>query len=168
MKRVSVPYREGDWFAVPLRSGGYGIGSTARRDRDGGKPSWVTSSAHSISSNLMTSDLVGRTADNAILTCICSDLGLLQKEWPIIDHSSTGKRDDWPMPIFGGISPDKKRAWRSEYSEEDLGVELRSAWTTAEDARRLPEDGLWGYGAVEVRLTKLLTSSAPALSNVGE
>ncbi len=37
MKNVNqnLPYQEGDWFAVPLRSGGYGVGLVARAPGNG-------------------------------------------------------------------------------------------------------------------------------------
>jgi hypothetical protein len=36
MGSQKINYREGDWFAVPLRDGGYAVGLVARMDNRGG------------------------------------------------------------------------------------------------------------------------------------
>jgi hypothetical protein len=61
------------------------------------------------------------------------------------------------VPAFARISLDEALATRVEYADDDIR-RLHETPISIEEARRLPEDGLSGYGALELRLTKLLSS----------
>jgi hypothetical protein len=96
----------------------------------------------------------GLVPDNAIDVEMFGGLGLLSGDWPVIRHDSAFRRDDWPMPDFGRVPPFGK-AERISYCEDTL-EEASAVPVESEEAFKLPPDRLAGYGAVEIRLTKLL------------
>ena len=156
MPRKKLPYKEGDWFAIPLRKGGYALGLVARLDGTGGIIGYFFGPRHE---QLPTKEeIMGLSADSAVLIRHFGDLGLLRGEWPIISHSSVWNRAHWPLPAFARISMDDKQALRIEYAETDINQPIREVPISIEEAHRLPEDGVSGYGAIEIRLTKLLST----------
>jgi hypothetical protein len=90
---------------------------------------------------------------------LVGDLGLLHGEWPLIDSCGAWFRSDWPMVEFGRVAVDGTWATIVTYSEIDLSTCIAERDAPVEMARKLPEDGLSGHKAAEVRLTKLLDSS---------
>jgi len=154
MPRRKLPYIEGDWFAVPLPTGGYGLGIVARADRQGGILGYLFGPRHP---NLPTKeDIIGLSANDAVLIRRFGDLGLLNGEWQIIYRPDTWHREEWPLPAFARIARDRSRALRVEYTE-DAGETESETPISVEEAMSLPEAGLSGYGALETRLDILLT-----------
>jgi hypothetical protein len=97
----AVKYKEGDWFAVPLRDGGFAVGVVARTDwnriplgfffgpRRDGLPS--------------VNDLARLKARDALLSVHFGDLGLGYGEWPIIGRVAGWDRAAWPgRPLKSG------------------------------------------------------------------
>src|SRR5690349_2862282 len=123
MPRRKLPYKEGDWFAVPLRSGGYGLGLVARMNGKGIGLGYFFPPKHEEPPT--KEDVTDVSADDAVLIRRIGDLGLLRGEWPIISSSEKWSRDDWPLPAFARIAVDRSRAWRLEYSEHDVNELLR-------------------------------------------
>jgi hypothetical protein len=161
MSRKKLPYKEGDWFAVPLRDSGYALGLVARMDSKGGVIGYFFGPRRE---QLPTKeDVMGLSPADAVLVCLLGDLGLVQEEWPIIYYSVPWNRDEWPMPAFARVTADRSKAWRVEYSDVDLSV-LRVELATSEEVSDLPKDGSYGSGAVEIRLTKLLSPDANEIS----
>ncbi len=153
LKKLS--YQEGDWFAVPLRNGGYALGLIARLDGEGRVLGYFFGPRRE---QLPTKeDIADLSATCAILIRLFGDLGLIQGDWPIIYQSNSWYRADWPVPGFARIAVDERWATRVEYSEDDLSY-LRELPISLEEAHSLPEDGLSGSGALEIRLTKLLST----------
>lgn len=160
MKRVkrNLPYQEGDWFAVPLQSGGYCIGLAARAPGNGVVLGYFF--------GLRCEELPkeehtkGLSRADAILVTLFSDIGLVQGHWPIISQLSQWDQDEWPLPAFGRILEfeGQEIAWRVEYSSADLVNVVRETRTTPEQIRHLPKTGLWGHLALEEYLTKLLAN----------
>jgi Immunity protein 26 len=90
----------------------------------------------------------------SILSVIFGDLGLINGEWRIIGSLPNWKRGAWSMSDFVRRDPISKRAWRIRYSDVDPS-KLESEVPTEFDTN-LPADLTSGYGAVELKLTKLL------------
>jgi hypothetical protein len=67
------------------------------------------------------------------------------------------RREDWPVPAFSRIAVDQSTAWKTVYSDKDGITLLTEQEVPISLAQMLPEDGLSGYGAIELRLTKLLS-----------
>jgi len=154
MKRGKLPYREGTWFAVPLRSTGFATGAVTRTSKTGrvivgyffGPRRASVAALHEVDGLLPTA---------SALVVRFGDLGLIDGTWPIIGHSETWRRSEWPMPEFISTDPLTGRSFRVRYDDDDpnkLGIREP---LVAPDASLSP-DGLWGAGAVEVRLERLL------------
>jgi hypothetical protein len=96
---------------------------------------------------------------NALLSGRCSDLGLLKCEWPLAGQLRNWNRDDWPLPPLYREDMEAKKAWLSYYDNDNMefireeSIEYGKAQYT-----KYSYDRLMGYGAVEIRLTKLMKS----------
>ena len=89
------------------------------------------------------------------LTCKFGDLGLIDGEWAIIGHDPNWSRDEWPLPAFYRVDEDARKAWKVTYSDTlELVKDVRVKFEEAEGKLR---DFLAGSGAVEIRLTKLMS-----------
>jgi len=156
MKRKSLLYKEGDWFAVPLRDSGYAAGIVVRSNNEGVILGYFFGPRYL--QPVTRQDVQGLTHTNALLIRKCGDTGLLSGKWPIIYHESTWTRSDWPIPLFGRIALNRAYAWEVKYSETDISECISEIPTEVTTAEALPEDGLSGHIALEVRLTKLLST----------
>jgi hypothetical protein len=156
MKRSTakrINYSEGTCFFVPLRNGGFARGVVTRLSGNG-----------EIFAYFFGPKLTGPEAsfddvraENALLSGRCGDLGLLKGEWPLAGHLNNWNRNDWPLPALYREDAEAQKAWLSYYDNNDLkflreeSVDYRQAQYT-----KYPYDRLMGYGAVEIRITKLL------------
>jgi hypothetical protein len=151
-KQSSLPYREGSWFAVPLRSGGYGVGVIARL----APPillAYLFGQRHNAVPGLH--DVEGLQPVKAARKLRVGDLGLANGEWPIIGVSERWQRDNWPMPSFIRRDDLSKHVWRVTYDDTDPGEPVREE-SCEFDTTGLENDALYGYGAVELLMTKLI------------
>lgn len=149
-----INYTEGTCFFVPLRSGGYACGVISRLDGKGGiyayffgpklaKPEGTFGEVH---------------AQGALLSGHCGDLGLLKGEWPLAGQLKDWSRGDWPLPILYREDIGARKSWISYYDDVDLRFVREEVVDFDQDwYRSYPYDRLMGYGAAEIRLTKLLT-----------
>lgn len=153
MPRKKLPYKVGDWFAVPLRTHGYGLGLVARANGRGTVLGYFFGPRRDAIPT--QEDVIGLGPSGAVLVRRFGDLGFLEGEWPIVAHSENWDRNQWPLPMFGRIDDIDNLAWRVEYSEETL-EEIRDTPIEMQEARDLPRAGLSGSGSVEIQLTMLL------------
>ena len=147
-----LPYSEGSVFAVSLRKGGYARGVVARAAPEG-----KVLFGHFFGPKLNSLDEVNLEdiePGKSILSVIFGDLGLINGEWRIIGSLPNWQRGAWSMPDFLRRDPIRRRAWRIRYSDLDPS-KLENEVPTEFDAN-LPPDLTSGYGAVELKLTKLL------------
>ena len=150
----SVPYRDGDLFAVPLRSGGgYGVGVVARHDGRGGVLGYLFGKFFSEVPSL--DDVSRLRPSEAIRVLRFGDLGLIEKRWLVLGQVEGWNSNDWPIPAFGRREP-TGGTFRVIYSAEDLRGPAREEPISDEECDRLPRDSLSGAGAVELVLTQLL------------
>jgi hypothetical protein len=150
-----LPYREGTWFAVPLKGGGYAVGVVARMAPSG---------------RIILAYLFGPKRDalpalaelerlqphQAVRRLRTGDLGLVNERWPVIGVSDEWEREAWPIPSFIRRADLLKRAWRATYSDADPG-KLEREESVPYDTPGLESDSLYGYGATEMLMSKLLT-----------
>ena len=148
-----LPYDEGTVFAVPLKDKKYGIGLIARCNRRGialgyffGPPSRKVPSLSQIGS---------LDPQKAVLVEMFGDLGLIRNEWPILGPYREWDRRQWPVPKFLRIPLLTDKHILIEYDDKNLR-EIRNTAIPPEKAVGLAEDGLSGYGAIEIKLSKLL------------
>ena len=99
--------------------------------------------------------LDGLDPGKATLRLIFGDLGLMNGEWAVLGTVPDWDRSKWPMPDFVRRDPlGKRKPVLVRRSDTDpMRVEAEYA---IEDDSGLATDALSGYGAVEIKLTKLL------------
>jgi hypothetical protein len=152
-RKKRLPYKEGDWFAVPLRGGGYGVGIVARCDGKGVVLGYFFGPKRRSIPNLEElSDLKPERAD---LIEMFGDLGLLKGRWKVLGSFPNWDRTKWPVPLFARTESILGLCELVEYSDSTL-KEARSVPCSPRKASRYPEDGLSGYGALEIGLTSSL------------
>lgn len=148
-----LPYREGTWFAIPLRPNGFAIGCVARYSGDGCVLGYFYGPARA---NVPTfEDTSGLMPEAAVRVARVSDLALLRGRWKILGERDDWNRDAWPIPKFLRRDELGKRAWLVTYSDSnplDVVAEV-SVPFEVDVAHR---DGLEGSGAAEVLLSKCL------------
>jgi Immunity protein 26 len=151
---VKIMYQAGDWFSVPLRSSGFGIGIIARQGENGILFGYFFGPK---SDQLPTfGQTMGLKPNKAILLARFGDLGLKQGQWSLIGRSPTWDASDWPMPSFVRRDIISGKLSLVTYDESNLVSEIRLEQVTRERCKEMPADGLYGYGAIEIKLTRLL------------
>jgi hypothetical protein len=154
--KKQLPYKEGTWFAVPLKKGGYAAGRVARHS-----PKGCVVLAYLFGpkrEDVPSLDEVAHLRpDEAISVEMVGDLGLINGSWPIIGNSAHWNRGGWPVPVFiRRVDVLVKSAWRVQYSDDDPNVVL-SEERIPYDPTLPNTDGLSGSGAVENWLTHVLS-----------
>lgn len=155
MVRVKLPYSEGTWFGVPLEDKSFAVGIIARKHRSG-KVLFGYFFGPRLASLPNASQLKALRPKEAVLRCQFGDLGLIRDWWPIICQQENFSREDWPMPKF--VRSDENRTELIEYRDDDLLTEARREIVAASMASGYPEDALYGYEAVQIRLHQILSS----------
>jgi hypothetical protein len=153
-RRAELPYKEGTWFAIPLRQGGYAVGRVAR---------------HTPVGKIILAYLFGPKREQiptldgirnlepgeAVRVVRVGDLGLVDGSWPVIGDSVPWERERWSMPAFIRRDDLGRAAWRVLYSDDDPNTilsEQRVPYETTE----LESAGLYGDQAAEALLSQLL------------
>jgi len=152
---IELPYKEGDWFAVPLRDGGFAVGLVARARRQG-KILFGYFFGPRRASPPSLDELAGLSPKDALRALCFGDLGMIEQKWPIIGQLPCWSREEWPMQDFVRRDEISGRAWRVRYSDVDPSEVIAEEAISSENAE-LENDGLFGYGAVELLLTHLLS-----------
>lgn len=141
---------EGDWFAVPLRNGGFCLGVAARVDPRGIIVGYFFPEYHAQVPELENA----RHMDpRSAVVMRCGDLGFREGAWPILGSDESWQRSSWPLPLFTRTEPLTERCLLVEYGDDDLAAPVRESPASAPECRGLPDDILNGAGAVELILT---------------
>lgn len=154
-KRVNLPYSEGDVFSVPLRDGRFAWGGVARLNGNGGVLGYFFGPPQKDLATLQQEDFNKVGSNDAVLIGQFGDLGILEGDWLILDHLEAWDRNEWLVPVF--VRGDASDGYFISYYNDELEV-VREERAVSIDTSKYAEDGLWGYGAVEIVLTKLFTS----------
>jgi hypothetical protein len=148
-----LPYAEGSVFGVPLRKGqGWALGvfvSFAKSKKGGlgaffGPPQ--STKPTSIPDHLDPS--------KAVASCQFGDLGLINGEWPVLGTLPNWTKGKWAVRRYHHYDDTDDEWWIRDYTDDYQFVS--QSRTTKENALQYPEDGVFGYGAVEIMLTQLL------------
>src|SRR5689334_4391041 len=152
---MKLPYTEGSVFLVPLRGGGFARGVVARRpSRAGGcLLGYFFGPRFEASDNVSFDQLA---PGDAVLRARFGDLGLIEGTWPVLGIAPEWDRSKWPFPDFVRREPLTGQAYLVRYCDTD--PRRREFEKAIDPDCDLPTDGLSGSGAVEIRLTKLLTA----------
>lgn len=154
---AAVTYAEGDWFAVPLRNGGFVLGLVARASPSGVLLGYFFGPSRTSPPSL--GDAVGLKATDAILVGMFGHLGLTTGPWANLGHTDRWERDNWPTPLFSRYEELTGRSFLVYYDDFDPGKRSREEQVAPAVAVTQPEDGLMGPGFVEIRLTQILDSA---------
>ena len=150
---MKLPYSEGSIFLVPLRNGGYARGVVARSSSAGKVLLGYFFGPRLSSPTLVVVEDLDPA--HAVLEVRFGDLGLINGIWPIVGRIPRWDRTRWPMPLFVRRDPLKKREpVLVRYSDTDpRHIETERP---IDDNAEMISDSMYGYGAVEIKLTKLL------------
>jgi hypothetical protein len=150
-------YREGTWFAVPLRSGGFGLGMVARLKADSHGGVGIGFFFGPRFDELpQLRELEALRAHDALLVCRFGVLGLADQTWPILGVNPAWTREAWPAPTFGRTNPLSGRVYRIRYAEDDIQRVIAEEPVESSALAEMPRDGLLGAGAVEIVLSKAI------------
>jgi hypothetical protein len=83
-------------------------------------------------------------------------LGLINGNWIIIG-SSPWQPHEWKMPTFRRTDSISGVTFAVTYADDDPSQALNERRVTPKIATGFPDDDLFGSGAVEIRLTKLMS-----------
>lgn len=147
-------YREGDWFAVPLRDGGYATGLLARASPSGVLLGYFFGPRRSETPRL--EDVAGLRPGGAVLTRMFGHLGIARGEWPLLGRVTGWDRREWPTPVFVRYEELTGRSFHVFYDDDDPNLVLREERVTPGESEQVPKDGLMGAGFTEIILTRLL------------
>jgi hypothetical protein len=155
MPRRKLPYKEGDWFAVPMDNATWALGMAARVSRGGGVLGYFFGPRRL--EVPAAGETRGLNANNPIDICKFGDIGPINGEWPVIHQTDDWRRDQWPMPAFGRVDlVDPRIGYRSIYRDDSIEGLVTETRVTAEEARSLPYDCSYGYLALIDHLQRLL------------
>jgi hypothetical protein len=150
---MKLPYSEGSAFLVPLRGGGNARGVVARA-RPRGKILFGYFFGPRLAPDAAVS-LNDCDPAKAILRVQFGDLGLISGEWPVLGKLPAWDRTEWPMPDFARRDPLRRlKTFLVRYSDDDPS-KIQDEYPIDDDSG-LPTDSLYGSGAVEINLTRLL------------
>jgi immunity protein 26 of polymorphic toxin system len=155
--RKKINFSEGDCFSIPLRDGGFARGVVTRMDGKGGIFGYFFSPRIEKFTDIsITKDLY---PEKAIFAGQFGDLGLINGEWKVIGQVSEWSRTKWTMPsFFLRMEKGDPKGFLSAYDEDTLKcIGEQEVQISEIDIQEFPEDGLMGYGFVEIRLTKILS-----------
>jgi hypothetical protein len=147
-------YDEGEWFAIPLDSGGVAVGLIARADRKGKVLlGYFFGPRRSEAPSIR--ELKDYERHQAALVTMFGDLGLHNGRWTVIG-AETWDRNAWPLPLFARMDAVSGECYVVKYDEGDLCTEVSIRPGSSEECAVLPRDLLSGYKAVEIKLDRLL------------
>jgi hypothetical protein len=159
MRKKYIKYQEGQWFAVPLRSVGYGIGIIVRGEYStkGGLGYFFGPKYHEVPKGV---DTLSKNRDNALLICRFGDYGIVNGKWLLIENGKPFVREEWPVPKFHRIPPlPPGQAVLVEYPHDSKDM-FRPLCETAvpitSEILALPDDMLFASGSVEIALTNII------------
>jgi hypothetical protein len=149
-----VRYSEGDWFAVPLPSGGYATGVVSRV---GPKRRVVFGYFFGPRRRAIPAldDIKRYKPAGAVLVGRFGDLSLTDGTWPMIGRAPNWNRTKWPMPHFKRVDEDERRYWEEIYSDDDPNLLRQERPSKLSAVRDLPEAGLMGSDYAAEKLDEL-------------
>lgn len=151
---AKVKYREGDWFAVPLRDNGFAVGLVARANPGGVLLGYFFGPLRSEVPGL--EDVAGLQPADAVLVGKFGHVGIVQGKWPLLGRLDGWDRRQWPTPVFVRYEELTGRSFRVYYDDDDPNKVLREEQVAPGEAEQAPKDGLMGAGFAETALSRLL------------
>jgi hypothetical protein len=130
---MHTPYKEGQFFLLPLDRGTFAVGLIARVPARGGVLLGYFFGPRRLEAPTDPTYLPQLKGEHAVFACRFKDAPLYRGEWQIIGARESFRRADWPVPAFhrydgsgthvpGVVVPSD---WRVEYGEDNLIVPVR-------------------------------------------
>jgi hypothetical protein len=154
-KTKKVKYREGDWFGVPLESGGWGIGIVARRDKRGGIVGFFFGPPRKELPK-STEELDRLHHTQAVWRADIGSLGIERGTWPILGHHANWSHERFPNPWFGWIDTSGRVAHKTQWCPDEHPDEPLEEYCPVEEAMQLPGNDAFPAGAAEWTLDQIL------------
>ncbi len=155
---------EGTCFVLPLRDGDYARGVVARTNGKGAMFGYffgprLKSPALAVVDHTLH-------PKNAVLVGKFGDLGLLEEKWQAIGKITPWSRTDWPMPPLCRIDKMAGAAFISHYDEDTFRC-VKEVRVKLDEIKpdSFPQDGLLGYVAAEIVVTKALANEGKQNGN---
>jgi hypothetical protein len=148
-------YKVGDWFAVPLTGGGFGLGLVARANPGGVVLGYFFGPRRESTPSL--AECCNLRENTATMVQMFGDLGLRQGRWPILGRCDSWDPSQWPMPIFIRYEELTGRSFRVIYDDNDPNRVLREEQVTPGVSEQGPSDDMFGAKAIELTLSARLT-----------
>jgi hypothetical protein len=154
---MKLPYSEGSVFLVPLRDSGYARGVVARSGPQGKVLfGYFFGPRLPAQKRVEVSDL---DPGKAIFRGRFGDLGLINGEWTILGRVPRWTRSLWRIPeLVRWDARGPGRHMLVRYS--DVDPQRVEAQCPIDDDPGLATTAMYGYGAIEIELTKRLRSNA--------
>ena len=147
-------YREGSWFAVPLLDGGYACGLVARLAPTSKiMLAYLFGPKHARLPSLPEIEIL--QPQHVLKILRVGDMALASGHWRVLGETVDWDPARWPVPQYLRRAEALKRAWRVTYSDVDPSRSEREEAVPYE-TEGLEADSLYGYGSIELLLTKLL------------
>lgn len=153
MKKTKID--QGQIFAIPLKDKGYGLGLIARKNDMIALGYFFKTVFEQLPIGKVEADLISKA--NVILIGKFSCLGISNNEWPLLKSDFVFKKDNWPIPFFKGKDLGGDDFFSVLYDDSLLKETRR--WISKNEAENLFEHGLYGYGALEIKLSRIIKSS---------
>lgn len=146
-------YTEGACFFLPLDKGGFARGIITRVSGNGQLYAYFFGPRLTLAEG----SFEGISADGAVLSGICGDLGLTKGEWILAGQLPEWRRERWPLPPLYREDVEAQKAWRSYYNDTNLQfVREESVPFRHPVHAKQPYDRMMGYGAAATMLDTLL------------
>ena len=131
---MAAPYREGQFFLLPLERGSYAIGLIARAPPRGGVLLGYFFGPRR-SQAPVVQWLNALHPQNADFVCRFKDTPLYRGEWKLLGVLDTFSRAAWPVPAFhrfdGSVThvpgQETVQDWKVEYGDDNLIVPLKES-----------------------------------------
>jgi hypothetical protein len=146
-------FGEGDWFAVPLREGGFAAGVIARRDGSLLLGYFFGPCRRQVPA---LGDVAGLGPGDAVLAGKFGYLGIREGRWPLLGRLAGWDRRDWPIPVFIRYEELTGRSFWVYYGDVSLAGPVREVQIPPGAAEQGPKDGVMGHLFAEGILTRLL------------
>jgi len=165
---MAIPYREGQFFLLPVERGAYAVGLIARAPARGGVVLGYFFGPRR-SQAPVEQWLNSLNPQQAALVCRFKDTALYRGEWKMLGSLGNFARGAWPIPAFhrfdGSVTHvpgnDAVQDWKVEYGDDNLIVPLRESAAHGADLK-LPEDMAYDPGLLADTVGNKVKDMAPS------
>jgi hypothetical protein len=158
VKRPKNVAKEGRVFAIPLEHTGFGIGVVARASRSGVTLGYFYGDTFGTAQDA-AKRIPFLRAKGSILVALFGDLGIRRGKWPLIGAITPWSPELWPVPKFRRVDAMGEKAWIVERDPSNVSRTASETEINVADCQELPDEALYGYQAMEMRLSDAINGS---------